>query len=219
MKWKEGSEKKTGAKESDLDYLDDDETYSSLRTNSQDSLPSIISSLLKPSSLVIGATVLILILALALLIPKKGSHSIEKQNKEIEASLKQLEARLVNIESRPAAPVKTEDQTQNIERLKTRLDRLEKTLTVRIDDLAKEMKKSGAKPAAAPPAKASSQAPEPATKKAKVAAPRSHTVQAGDTFFSIARRYGISVETLRKINKLTPDQTIHPGDILIVEER
>ncbi|MBL7178929.1 MAG: LysM peptidoglycan-binding domain-containing protein [Desulfobacterales bacterium] len=81
------------------------------------------------------------------------------------------------------------------------------------------MKKSGTKPVEAVPPKASSQAPAPAAERTKAAAPRSHKVQTGDTLFSIARRYGVSLETLRRINKLTPGQSIHPGDSLIVEER
>lgn len=47
-------------------------------------------------------------------------------------------------------------------------------------------------------------------------ADRYHTVRKGDTLFSIARRHGLTVEELVDLNRLSGDQTIHPGDRLRV---
>ncbi len=43
----------------------------------------------------------------------------------------------------------------------------------------------------------------------------SYTVQKGDTLFSIARSFAVSVDTLRTINKLTSD-TIKAGQVLVI---
>ena len=45
-----------------------------------------------------------------------------------------------------------------------------------------------------------------------------HTVQAGETLFSISQRYGVSVEELREWNDLGPEEFIHPDQELIVGE-
>lgn len=44
-----------------------------------------------------------------------------------------------------------------------------------------------------------------------------HTVQKGDTLYSISRKYDTSVENLRKINNLDEDSAIYPGDNLVIE--
>ncbi|MCM1108529.1 MAG: glucosaminidase domain-containing protein [Clostridium sp.] len=43
-----------------------------------------------------------------------------------------------------------------------------------------------------------------------------HVVQAGESMYSISQRYGIRLESLYKLNKLTPDYDIKPGDNLRV---
>jgi len=47
-------------------------------------------------------------------------------------------------------------------------------------------------------------------------APVTHVVRAGDSPFGIAQRYGITVEALRKANKLTPTSVLQPGQKLVV---
>lgn len=43
-----------------------------------------------------------------------------------------------------------------------------------------------------------------------------HTVQQGDTLSKIARQYGISIEQLCRLNNMTPNQVIYPGERLVV---
>ena len=43
-----------------------------------------------------------------------------------------------------------------------------------------------------------------------------HTVQKGDTLFRISKKYGISVEELRKLNNLSGDQALRTGQKLLV---
>ena len=45
--------------------------------------------------------------------------------------------------------------------------------------------------------------------------PQTHVVQAGDTLFSMARRYGVTVEAIQQANHLTGD-AIAVGQQLIV---
>jgi LysM repeat protein len=43
-----------------------------------------------------------------------------------------------------------------------------------------------------------------------------HKVVRGDTLYGIARKYGISVEKIRRLNNLSDNTTIQPGEKLIV---
>ena len=53
-------------------------------------------------------------------------------------------------------------------------------------------------------------------KPAVTAEKRYHTVQKGETLYKISKTYGITVETLRKLNHLSADQTIRRGQKLLV---
>ena len=43
-----------------------------------------------------------------------------------------------------------------------------------------------------------------------------HTVQKGETLWSISQKHKTSVEAIRKLNNLTPEDKIHPGSNLLV---
>jgi LysM repeat protein len=45
---------------------------------------------------------------------------------------------------------------------------------------------------------------------------RYHQVRTGQTLWGTSRRYGLTVEELRKLNGLAPGAVIHPGQKLIV---
>jgi membrane-bound lytic murein transglycosylase D len=46
-----------------------------------------------------------------------------------------------------------------------------------------------------------------------------HTVQAGDTLSSIARRHGVTVANIQQWNKLRPQQTLRIGQVLVLQIR
>ncbi|MGD8982760.1 MAG: LysM domain-containing protein [Desulfobacteraceae bacterium] len=45
---------------------------------------------------------------------------------------------------------------------------------------------------------------------------RVHQVEPGETLWNIAKRYGMSVEEIVRLNKLDPSETIYPGQKLLV---
>jgi len=80
-------------------------------------------------------------------------------------------------------------------------------------------------PAAETRAKSSAPSKPAAETKAKPSAPSKpaastekqyHTVQKGDTLYRISKKYGISVEELRKLNNLSGDQALRSGQKLQV---
>lgn len=46
-----------------------------------------------------------------------------------------------------------------------------------------------------------------------------HTIQPGETLYSIAVRYGVTVQELMQANNLTDPDLIYPGQVLIIPER
>ena len=62
----------------------------------------------------------------------------------------------------------------------------------------------------------SAEAKPPSQKPAGTAEKRYHTVLKGETLFKISKTYGITVETLRKLNNLSPGQGPRTGQKLLV---
>jgi LysM repeat protein len=58
--------------------------------------------------------------------------------------------------------------------------------------------------------------PSPSPKPAVSIEKQYHTVQKGETLYRIGKKYGISVEELRKLNNLSSDQPLHTGQKLQV---
>jgi LysM repeat protein len=43
-------------------------------------------------------------------------------------------------------------------------------------------------------------------------------VKAGESLYQIGKKYGTSIEELRRLNQLKPGQVIHPGQKLVVSK-
>jgi LysM repeat protein len=61
--------------------------------------------------------------------------------------------------------------------------------------------------------------PSPPSKPAVSTQKRYHTVQKGETLYRISKKYGISVEELRKLNNLSAGQRLRTGQTLLVSPR
>ena len=68
------------------------------------------------------------------------------------------------------------------------------------------------------PARSASASPAPAGKSHGTARRSTHTVRKGDTLYQIATRYGISVEALRRENRLSRNSSIRVGQRLAVPQ-
>jgi membrane-bound lytic murein transglycosylase D len=86
---------------------------------------------------------------------------------------------------------------------------------MRVDHLTQQVE-STEKRAAPPPRAAPKAAAEAGTAPATPEKTTYHTVEAGDTLYSISRKNGVSVEALRKSNDLRPGEAIRIGQKLVI---
>ena len=106
--------------------------------------------------------------------------------------------------------------------VKERVASLETAFSVKFDSLLKRMdnieksisgpkKQSIAVTTSKPVAK--SAAPE----KKEIKAGLFHTIKKGETLYSISKKYNTTVTNIQKLNKLSPDAKIYPGDSILVQ--
>ena len=106
------------------------------------------------------------------------------------------------------------EQPQTLEQFKDRLDRLEASMSLRIDHLVtglEDLQKNIAQVKAQ-----KTQVVKPKTVAKKPPKNRFYTVRPGDTLYNIGRKYKVTVKKLRTLNKLSDKAVIHPGQKLIV---
>lgn len=106
------------------------------------------------------------------------------------------------------------EQSNGLEQFKDRFDRLEASMSLRMDHLVTGMNNLQKDIAQVKAQK--TQVVKPAAVVKKTPKKRYYTVRPGDTLYNIARKYGVTVKKIRALNKLSDRAVIHPGQKLIV---
>jgi LysM repeat protein len=131
-----------------------------------------------------------------------------------ENRLQKLEKQIVILQDIDDKLTLALEQSKGLEQLKDHVDRLEASMTLRMDHLGtglNDLQKNIAKVKTQ-----KTQVLKPATVAKKTPKKQYYTVQPGDTLFNIARKYGVTVKKMRALNKLSDKAVIHPGQKLIV---
>ncbi len=162
----------------------------------------------------LGIGFLILAVLLILLFTRSWSTTEENRILAIENRITKLEESLAKFEMIDERVAQIWEQAQTFEQFKERFDRSEASLMLRmdhitknIDNMQKQIGKSSAR-------KAKSSTTTTASR--KTAGKRIHTVKRGETLYKIGRKYGLTVEKIRHLNKLADGAVIHPGQKLLV---
>jgi len=190
----------------DEEDLEEGQGYSSWKKDGRHELSSDASRRSLKPYLLLGAGLVVLAAFLVLFIPLSRTTGGSSQMKSLEGRLKNAEERLFALEGVDKKLAQVEQRIEGIEGSEKKVAQLEQ----RVAELTKLMEK----PTASPPAKAqkAGTSPQPAPEA------RYHQVHAGETVYSIARRYGMTVDELMRLNKLTPEAVLHPGDKLVVSK-
>ena len=160
-----------------------------------------------------GIGILVIIAVIAFFLMARSTNSTE--------DLASINAKLNGLEERMAGLTRLEERIARLTRLEERIARLESLkglkelgeIENRIDRLEREGKRLQQEIQ-----KANNRAVTASPKKPSSAVKATyHTVRAGESLYTIAKKYGISVDKLRALNKIPPKKQIQPGQKLLVE--
>jgi len=122
-----------------------------------------------------------------------------------------LEERMARLEGKAKEAPQVQEKLDSLARnLNERLSHLEKNINQIKEEAASTKKKAEVSQPAAP-----TPAPPPRSP-AKPGGTRVHTVAPGENLYRIALRYNLSVEELRRLNNVKPDQSLKVGQKLTV---
>jgi LysM repeat protein len=200
-------------KDSKKEYFDELE-YSSLKEGQFKKFGSFFNSN-EMLLTVIGIGLFVVILVFVVFIPKARNKIDNKQLELFDAKLKEMEDRLVNIEWPDKKLEQFEDKSKKIDMMEERMDKLEAVLSMKLDLIKKNIEETREK------SQQSKELQKSTTHRNTIVSPQKatkqyHQVRAGDTLYSIGRRYGISINELCRINKLSKRKNIYPGQKLLL---
>ena len=127
--------------------------------------------------------------------------SLSQRANEMTTNITNLELRITGLEKQQAdLQGKTANSVivNEVETLASKVNALEKQITS-----AQTTKKSSTE----------------SSKQSKAVKKRYHEVKRGETLYRISKQYGITVDELRRLNKLSPNQPIEVGQKLLVSKR
>jgi len=165
----------------------------------------------RKSLVVVGAIVLVVVLAVLFFMAQGEKKSPEVDLQPLLKKIGLLEERMAKLESKGKEAPQVQEKLDSLTRnLNERLSHLEKDINQIKEEAASTKKKpevsQPAPPTPAPPPKSP----------AKPGATRVHTVAPGENLYRIALRYNLSVEELRRLNNMRPDQSLQVGQKLTV---
>lgn len=180
--------------------------------------------------ILIGAGIITVIIFMIILLP---GNEASVNLPDLQVRLTSLEDRIMSLENQlDDRRGRIESMQESVRTLSERFERLEEIpsgiqeIQQKLEHLDQrqgnlEQKVAEAKTqepatpsAAAVPQKAQSKTPA-VSKKSQT---RHHLVTQGDTLYSIARQYNVSVDRVRQMNNLSPDAVIRPGQKLVVAQ-
>jgi LysM repeat protein len=187
--------------------IQEDETHSLLNEKKEWRQPRLMLAFL-------GVGLVAVVMIFVWFLEKPRSSSSAKRISLLESKIEQLEKTIAKINAIDEKLETLENQSQKFMFAVDRLDRFETSISWRMEQVDKKLaalqkvtEEAGAKPDVAPPSPVVSR---------NDSTESYHTVSTGDTLYSISRRYGLTVEELRKTNKLPEGATIYEGQKLII---
>ena len=166
-----------------------------------------------PSMVFWGIGLLVLIAAFALFFIG-GDKASTEDLKSIRAKLSQLSKRVILLEGTGQKVADLEDRIKGLQKSVAKLDASGKPVGERLDRLVKKIDGLQKRMASVPAERET----EPAIQKSPISKSKRsyHEVSRGETLYRISKKYGISVDELRRLNNINQNQTIYPGQKLLV---
>ena len=160
----------------------------------------------------LGSGFLVMIFLFIVFLSKTTDIASKTKIVSIEKRLALLEERLGKIDEIDEKVILLDTQGKKFDLFVDRFDRFETSMSLKMDIINNELYTSKKRDKKAPERKKS----EKTKISKKITHPIYHEVKPKETLYQISRRYGLTVDDLRKLNRLTPETVIHPGQKLIV---
>lgn len=159
-----------------------------------------------------------LVAALLMLVMEGEGGAVEQQQlAKMEQEIGQLQERLDKYEAIDEKVTLIWEQAKSFEKFKDRFDRSEASMSLRMDHLTMSLE-AMQKQSAGKAVEAESPEKEKDTASEDGKTIKYHQVKAGETLYSISKRYGLKVTDLRVMNNMSPDSVIQTGQKLIVRK-
>lgn len=163
--------------------------------------------------MIIGALCILILIAFFTIFFGNRNKASKKELKSITVKLEQMEKRLISLDGIVKKTAHLEDQIKGLRKSISNLDRSRSSLKGRQDKLAKRIDRLQKMkiPVAAKtdPPRTVQKRPDSQVKK------QYHIVRRGETLFQIAKKYGISLNELLRLNNITKSH-IYPGQKILV---
>jgi LysM repeat protein len=164
--------------------------------------------------LIWGGIGIVFLISLFALFFGNGDGSINEDLGPLNERLKNIEQQLSSLESTQQAGLNLKPQLETLQKSYAELDRSVKALRTRMDNLGQKVqgveKELGSAKSTIKSQTTKSSQTKPAVNISK------HVVKSGDTLYSISKKYNTTVDELRRLNNLTIDQEIFPGQEFVV---
>jgi LysM repeat protein len=156
--------------------------------------------------LILAAAAAVILIVLLVLLFGGGDKNAAKELEAVKSKVEGIEKRLARIEPMEQKTSSLENQIKGLQGSVTRLEGQARALKDQLEKLSQA-------PAPKP------QAPQAAAPQKKPSGPgekKLHEVKRGETVFNIAKKYNMKADELRRLNNLSKNDAIQPGQKLIV---
>jgi LysM repeat protein len=216
MKWKDSGELVNKEEHAKEEEFFDEEQYSPWADRKDNRKGRVFNKI--PLLLVLlVAAIVALVVALLMLVMNGSSGDVSSQQlTALSERLQKLEERLDKYEAIDEKVTRIWEQAKSFEKFKDRFDRSEASTSLRMDHLTmsletlqKQLNETQAPITVQTP-------PKQADAKKAENKIQYHQVQAGETLYSISKKYNLKVDQLLKMNQMKPGSVIQPGQRLVV---
>lgn len=164
--------------------------------------------------LIWGGIGIVFLISLFTLFFGNGDGSINEDLGLLNQRLENIERQISSLESTHQVELNLKPQLETLQKSFSELDRSVKALRARVDNIGQKVKgvkkESGSAKSTIKSQTTKSSQTKPAINISK------HVVKSGDTLYSISKKYSTTVDELRRLNNLTKDQEIFPGQEFVV---
>jgi LysM repeat protein len=172
--------------EIEQDFTDDEEHTSQNRNEGTNPIQDWYQKLKIPY-VWIGVGLIGLVILIVILFPRTGDYVLKMKINSLDAKFKQVEGNLNRLVWIEARLDQIEEKIKEFEVMMTTLEKFGKSSTQHTAEAPEAMAKA-----------------------------RYHRVRAGETLYGISLRYGVTIEELRRLNKLPKEATIYPDQKLLI---